>query len=101
MGVRIPPPLPELGVPGKRNTVAGGRAMASAEVNEVKMATDAVKVKTSESQGSAIAGVAYGVGEKVSGSLAEVKEFLDDSRVALKEVRGTKGEQRVSHPQGT
>ena len=70
--------------------------MASAEVNEVKMATDAVKVKTSESQGSAIAGVASGVGEKVSGSLAEVKEFLHDTRVELKQVTWPTREDVVS-----
>jgi preprotein translocase subunit SecE len=56
------------------------------EVIEGKMATQAVKVKNGESQGNAITEAASGVGEKITRSLAEAKEFLHDTRVELKQV---------------
>jgi preprotein translocase subunit SecE len=49
------------------------------------MATQAVKVKNGDS-GNAITGAAAGVGEKVTTSLAEAKEFLHDTRVEMKQV---------------
>jgi len=48
------------------------------------MATQAVK--NSESQGNAIVGAAAGVGEKVTGTLANTREFLHDTRVEMKQV---------------
>jgi preprotein translocase subunit SecE len=50
------------------------------------MATQAVKVKNGESQGNAITGAAAGVGEKVTGTLANTREFLHDVRVEMKQV---------------
>lgn len=50
------------------------------------MATQAVKVKNEESQGNAITGVASGVGEKVSGTIRDTREFLHDVRVEMKQV---------------
>jgi len=50
------------------------------------MTTQAVKVKNEESQGSAITGAAAGVGEKVSGTIANTREFLHDVRVEMKQV---------------
>jgi preprotein translocase subunit SecE len=50
------------------------------------MATQAVKVKNGESQGNAITAAAAGVGEKISRSFAETKEFLHDTRVELRQV---------------
>ena len=50
------------------------------------MATQAVKVKNEESQGSAITGAAAGVGEKVTGTIANTREFLHDVRVEMKQV---------------
>ena len=47
------------------------------------MATQAVK---GESQGNVITGAAAGVGEKVSGTLANAREFLHDTRVEMKQV---------------
>jgi len=55
-------------------------------VNEGNMATQAVKVKNGESQGNAITGAAAGVGEKVTSKFAEMKEFLHDTRVEMKQV---------------
>ena len=49
------------------------------------MATQAVKVKNDDSS-KAITGAAAGVGEKVTSSLAEAKEFLHDTRVEMKQV---------------
>jgi preprotein translocase subunit SecE len=60
------------------------------------MATQAVKVKNGESQGNAITGAAAGVGEKISSSLAEAKEFLHDTRVELKQVTWPTREDVVS-----
>jgi preprotein translocase subunit SecE len=50
------------------------------------MATQAVKVKNEESQGNAITGAASGVGEKVSGTIRDTREFLHDVRVEMKQV---------------
>ena len=50
------------------------------------MTTQAVKVKNEESQGSAITGAAAGVGEKVTGTIANTREFLHDVRVEMKQV---------------
>ena len=50
------------------------------------MVTQAVKVKNDESQGNAITGAAAGVGEKVTGTLADAREFLHDTRVEMKQV---------------
>ncbi len=46
----------------------------------------AVKVKNEESQGNVIAGAAAGVGEKVTGTVANTQEFLHDVRVEMKQV---------------
>jgi preprotein translocase subunit SecE len=50
------------------------------------MATQAVKVKNEESQGNVITGAAAGVGEKVTGTIANTREFLHDVRVEMKQV---------------
>jgi preprotein translocase subunit SecE len=50
------------------------------------MTTQAVKVKNEESQGNAITGAAAGVGQKVSGTVADTREFLHDVRVEMKQV---------------
>ena len=50
------------------------------------MTTQAVKVKNEESQGNAITGAAAGVGEKVTGTIANTREFLHDVRVEMKQV---------------
>ena len=46
------------------------------------MATQTVKVKNEESQG----GMGFGFGGKVSGTLANMREFLHDVRVEMKQV---------------
>ena len=50
------------------------------------MASQAAKVKSDESQGNAFTGAAAGIGEKVSGTFADAKEFLHDTRVEMKQV---------------
>jgi preprotein translocase subunit SecE len=60
------------------------------------MATQSFKVKNEESQGSAIAATAAGVGEKVSGTLARAREFLHDVRVEMKQVTWPSREDVVS-----
>ena len=50
------------------------------------MATQAVKVKNGESQGNAITGTAAGIGQKVSGTVRDTREFLHDVRVEMKQV---------------
>ena len=50
------------------------------------MATQAVKVKNEEQGSNAITGAATGVAQKVTGTLAETKEFLHDVRVEMKQV---------------
>jgi preprotein translocase subunit SecE len=59
------------------------------------MATQAVKVKNGDSS-NAITGAAAGVGEKVTTSLAEAKEFLHDTRVEMKQVTWPTREDVVS-----
>src|SRR5260370_14477616 len=60
------------------------------------MATQAVKVKNEESQGNAITGAAAGVGEKVSGTITNTREFLQDVRVEMKQVTWPSREDVVS-----
>jgi preprotein translocase subunit SecE len=60
------------------------------------MATQAVKVKNEESQGNAITGAAVGVGEKVSGTIADTREFLHDVRVEMKQVTWPSREDVIS-----
>jgi len=51
------------------------------------MATQAVKAKNEgESTGSAITGAASGIGERVSETIANSREFLHDVRVEMKQV---------------
>ena len=50
------------------------------------MATQAAKVKNEESQSGAITGAAAGIGEKVTGTVANAREFLHDVRVEMKQV---------------
>ena len=59
------------------------------------MVTQAVKVKNDDS-GNAITGAAAGVGEKVTTSLVEAKEFLHDTRVEMKQVTWPSREDVVS-----
>ncbi len=56
----------------------------------------AVKVKNDESQGNAITGVASGLGDKVTGSIAGTKEFLHDVRVEVKQVTWPSREDVIS-----
>ena len=60
------------------------------------MTTQAVKVKNEESQGNAITGAAAGVGEKVTGTIADTREFLHDVRVEMKQVTWPSREDVVS-----
>ena len=46
----------------------------------------AAKVKNGEAQGNVITGAAAGVGEKVTGTIANTREFLHDVRVEMKQV---------------
>jgi preprotein translocase subunit SecE len=56
----------------------------------------AAKVKNEDSQGSAITGVASGLGEKVTGSIESTKEFLHDVRVEVKQVTWPSREDVIS-----
>ena len=60
------------------------------------MTTQAVKVKNEESQGSAITGAAAGVGERVTGTIANTREFLHDVRVEMKQVTWPSREDVIS-----
>ena len=51
-----------------------------------RMATQAVKVKNDESQGNAITGAAAGVGQKITGTYQDTRDFLHDVRVEMKQV---------------
>jgi len=53
-------------------------------------------VKNEESQGNAITGAAAGVGEKVSGTIADTREFLHDVRVEMKQVTWPSREDVIS-----
>ena len=50
------------------------------------MATQAVKVKNDESQGNAITGAAAGIGQRVTGTVQDTRQFLHDVRVEMKKV---------------
>ncbi len=50
------------------------------------MATQAVKVKNGESERGAITGAAAGIGEKITGTVHNAREFLHDVRVEMKQV---------------
>jgi preprotein translocase subunit SecE len=50
------------------------------------MATHAVKVKNEESSGNAITGAAAGIGGRISGTVADTREFMHDVRVEMKQV---------------
>jgi preprotein translocase subunit SecE len=50
------------------------------------MATHAVKVKNEESGSNAITGAAAGIGQRVSGTVADTREFMHDVRVEMKQV---------------
>ncbi len=60
------------------------------------MATQAVKVKNEESQGNAITGAAAGIGQKVTGTVHDTREFLHDVRVEMKQVTWPSREDVVS-----
>jgi len=60
------------------------------------MATQAVKVKNEESGGNAISGAASGIGERVSGTVADTREFLHDVRVEMKQVTWPSREDVIS-----
>jgi len=60
------------------------------------MATQAVKVKNEESQGNAITGAAAGIGQKVTGTVNDTREFLHDVRVEMKQVTWPSREDVIS-----
>jgi preprotein translocase subunit SecE len=60
------------------------------------MATQAVKVKNEESQSNAITGAAAGIGQKVTGTVHDTREFLHDVRVEMKQVTWPSREDVVS-----
>ncbi len=60
------------------------------------MTTQAVKVKNGESQSNAITGAAAGVGEKLSGTIGNTREFLHDVRVEMKQVTWPSREDVIS-----
>jgi preprotein translocase subunit SecE len=60
------------------------------------MATQAVKVKNEESQGNAITGAAAGIGQRVTGTVNDTREFLHDVRVEMKQVTWPSREDVVS-----
>jgi preprotein translocase subunit SecE len=60
------------------------------------MATQAVKVKNEESQGNAITGAAAGIGQRVTGTVRDTREFLHDVRVEMKQVTWPSREDVVS-----
>jgi preprotein translocase subunit SecE len=60
------------------------------------MATQAVKVKNDESQGNAITGAAAGIGQKVTGTYQDTRDFLHDVRVEMKQVTWPSREDVVS-----
>ena len=48
------------------------------------MATQTVKVKNDESGSNAITGAAAGIGQRVSGTVTDAREFMHDVRVEMK-----------------
>jgi len=53
-------------------------------------------VKNEESQGNAITGAASGIGQKVTGTVNDTREFLHDVRVEMKQVTWPSREDVVS-----
>jgi preprotein translocase subunit SecE len=60
------------------------------------MATQAVKVKNEEEKSNAITGAAAGVGERVTGTINNTREFLHDVRVEMKQVTWPSREDVIS-----
>ena len=60
------------------------------------MATQAVKVKNDESQSNAITGAAAGVGQKITGKYHDMRDFLHETRVEMKQVTWPSREDVVS-----
>ena len=60
------------------------------------MATQSVKVKNDESGSNAITGAAAGIGQRVSGTVADTREFLHDVRVEMKQVSWPSREDVIS-----
>ena len=60
------------------------------------MATQAVKVKNEEEKGNAITGAAAGIGQRVTGTVSDTREFLHDVRVEMKQVTWPSREDVVS-----
>jgi preprotein translocase subunit SecE len=60
------------------------------------MATQAVKVKNDESQSGGIIGGAGNLGGKITGKVAETREFLHDVRVEMKQVTWPSREDVIS-----
>jgi preprotein translocase subunit SecE len=60
------------------------------------MATQAVKVKNAEEKSNAITGAASGIGEKVTGTVTDTREFLHDVRIEMKQVTWPSREDVVS-----
>jgi preprotein translocase subunit SecE len=60
------------------------------------MATQAVKVKNEEQGNNAITGAASSVGQKVTGSIENTREFLHDVRVEMKQVTWPSREDVIS-----
>jgi preprotein translocase subunit SecE len=60
------------------------------------MATQAVKVKNDELQGSGIGGAASNLGGKITGTVHDTREFLHDVRVEMKQVTWPSREDVVS-----
>src|SRR5690242_4276968 len=50
------------------------------------MATQPVKIKNEESGSNAVSGAVSGIGERVSGTVSDAREFLHDVRVEMKQV---------------
>ena len=53
-------------------------------------------MKNEESQGNAITGAASGIGQKVTGTVNDTREFLHDVRVEMKQVTWPSREDVVS-----
>ena len=53
-------------------------------------------MKNEESQGNAITGAAAGIGQKVTGTVSDTREFLHDVRVEMKQVTWPSREDVVS-----
>ena len=53
-------------------------------------------MKNEESQGNAITGAAAGIGQRVTGTVSDTREFLHDVRVEMKQVTWPSREDVVS-----